>query len=1036
MLRSKQNPRKPARRQLELERLEDRQVLTAILGGGYTSDVSYHQVAQNDDIEELPIGGFYLSVDLTAVGPAEHGTVSLDDGIVTYTPAADFVGLDTFEYTYVSEAGDSLQGTGYVNVTESVYALPDWIQVAPGSVDVALEIVGNDYSFQSGYWNDANQITLTEVGPAAHGTVTLADDGLRAIYTPSDGFIGVDEFSYTIRDSFGNESTATAKVDVTNKTGTGAFSNEEHFFIDQLSKQVETQASLFGSSSTHFGWDHLLIMEDGMLFTPIVANGVGAQFNALAGSDRFAQVEGVGEGDILIQAGDRLFVAAGNEVRIVDISDPSSPQLLDTIAFDEPIAELYSHEGRLTVITEEAENQWQIGERHHSPAFEYSVHVLDVSDAAQTEFLFSTQLDGDYRDSRFIDGTLYTIANHGELQVLDGLQVDEATDGQFYESVGDYVQRVRTEPITFFSYETTGGQGTQAGPLFGLSDFAAMSSYEQYTSIITLDTTSNLGAPIDADLTTGAHGDLIVYASTEALYLMAQEWNVGSDGLTTEIQKFAFEAESDGIDLTATGSVVGELSDQFSVDEQNGYFRIATTLNGWDIGRDGSEVSLFVMAQEGDTLKVIGSVEDIAPGERIYSTRFDGDRAFITTFRQVDPLFVIDLSDPVVPTLEGELKIPSYSNYMQVIDENYVLGIGRDASNGMFEGLQISLFDVSDASAPKLVAAYEFAGGRSTWSSVADAWNLLDYQAVTFVAESGILAIPTHTSHGWGGGSETGTNEAISVLKIDIENETIELIGDMEFDERARRSIHIDGFLYGVSDGEIQVSELMTPDQTIATLDLVGGTATKVAELESALVATDVNGDGVTSAVDAITISNMFEQHGFGEMTEAMDPNCDVNGDGQFSPLDFLAVVNALNGNNEPLESIAFREESRLVESPTPQPQIGSNETTEPDATRPVTSTETTSEDTPTLAINLAERNRAAGAATSAVPIAKLKDPEMVVNELGPESVPTIADTNHELARPVLRTPFAATSIDHEEHWTLVDSFFDELGKTELARSV
>jgi hypothetical protein len=167
MLRSKQNPRKPARRQLELERLEDRQVLTAILGGGYTSDVSYHQVAQNDDIEELPIGGFYLSVDLTAVGPAEHGTVSLDDGIVTYTPAADFVGLDTFEYTYVSEAGDSLQGTGYVNVTESVYALPDWIQVAPGSVDVALEIVGNDYSFQSGYWNDANQITLTE-GPR-HG---------------------------------------------------------------------------------------------------------------------------------------------------------------------------------------------------------------------------------------------------------------------------------------------------------------------------------------------------------------------------------------------------------------------------------------------------------------------------------------------------------------------------------------------------------------------------------------------------------------------------------------------------------------------------------------------------------------------------------------------------------------------------------------------------------------------------------------------------------------------------------------------------
>lgn len=134
-----------------------------------------------------------------------------------------------------------------------------------------------------------------------------------------------------------------------------------------------------------------------------------------------------------------------------------------------------------------------------------------------------------------------------------------------------------------------------------------------------------------------------------------------------------------GVELAATGEVVGHLSDQFSADEYDGYFRIATT--GPSMFGEVGEVDVYVMAQSGSSLEVVGQLNDIAPGELIYSTRFDGERAFVTTFRTIDPLFVIDLSDPTAPEIAGELKMPGFSNYMQVIDEDHVLGIGR-AGNG------------------------------------------------------------------------------------------------------------------------------------------------------------------------------------------------------------------------------------------------------------------------------------------------------------------------------------------------------------------
>lgn len=162
------------------------------------------------------------------------------------------------------------------------------------------------------------------------------------------------------------------------------------------------------------------------------------------------------------------------------------------------------------------------------------------------------------------------------------------------------------------------------------------------------------------------------------------------------------------------GEVPGYALNQFSMDEQAGYFRIATTKNRtWseyieDEEEKESYSNLYVLDKD---MKIVGSVERLALGERIYSVRFMQDRAYLVTFKQTDPLFVIDLKNPVNPRVLGELKIPGFSNYLHPYDNDYLIGIGKDTKETEWGGvrtlgLKLSLFDVSDVSDPKEVDTY------------------------------------------------------------------------------------------------------------------------------------------------------------------------------------------------------------------------------------------------------------------------------------------------------------------------------------------
>jgi uncharacterized secreted protein with C-terminal beta-propeller domain len=213
------------------------------------------------------------------------------------------------------------------------------------------------------------------------------------------------------------------------------------------------------------------------------------------------------------------------------------------------------------------------------------------------------------------------------------------------------------------------------------------------------------------------------------------------------------------IKYQTVGEVTGQVLNQFSMDENNDYFRIATTKNrSWSqLANLDCEINLEIPADFKDCennnksysnlyvldkdLKQVGQIENMATGERIYSVRFMQDRAYMVTFKQTDPLFVIDLKDPANPAVLGELKIPGYSNYLHPYDNDTLIGLGQDTKENEWggvnnQGIKLSLFDVSNVAEPKEIGTYQVEDPSS--SSTAQ----YDHKAFLFSKEKNLLVIP------------------------------------------------------------------------------------------------------------------------------------------------------------------------------------------------------------------------------------------------------------------------------------------------------
>ena len=251
----------------------------------------------------------------------------------------------------------------------------------------------------------------------------------------------------------------------------------------------------------------------------------------------------------------------------------------------------------------------------------------------------------------------------------------------------------------------------------------------------------------EADIQTFLGAGEDVYSSNQNMYIAKQKNVYDADthkslGYDTKILKF--NLNNGKIKFKAEADVTGGINNQFSMDENNGYFRIATTvgISSWDIDNDSSSNSLYILDEN---LKEVGKVEGIAKGEKIYSVRYVGNKAYVVTFKTMDPLFVIDLSDVKKPKILGELKIPGYSTYLHPYDETHLIGFGYDTKENSSEdgyvqnGLKMSMFDITNLNNPKEMFTVKI-GENGTTSPLTE-----DHKALLFSKEKNIIAFPVNS---------------------------------------------------------------------------------------------------------------------------------------------------------------------------------------------------------------------------------------------------------------------------------------------------
>ena len=271
--------------------------------------------------------------------------------------------------------------------------------------------------------------------------------------------------------------------------------------------------------------------------------------------------------------------------------------------------------------------------------------------------------------------------------------------------------------------------------------------------------------------------------------------------------------ENSKLEYTSTGSVPGEVLNQFSMDEKDGNFRIATT-NSTNLKEENRTNNLYIL---NENLKMIGSLENLAKGEKIYSVRFLDNKAYMVTFVQTDPLFVIDLSEPTNPILLGELKIPGYSTYLHPYDENHIIGFGentetKEDGNVVTIGMKMALFDVTNPTSPKEMYSMDI-GERGTYSEL-----LYNHKALLFSKEKNIIAFPISISEGENYHSNLKFQGAI-VYGLDLESgfnlkgkishmQITEGYNDYDYTKEVERIIYIDNNLYTLSEGLIKATNM------------------------------------------------------------------------------------------------------------------------------------------------------------------------------------------------------------------------------------
>ncbi|UCG44675.1 MAG: beta-propeller domain-containing protein, partial [Candidatus Bathyarchaeota archaeon] len=409
-------------------------------------------------------------------------------------------------------------------------------------------------------------------------------------------------------------------------------------------------------------------------------------------SETNIQVKGVDEADLIKTDGKHIYLISNRNFTIVKAYPAEEAEVLCSIEFNGTLKGAFINGERLVIFEEIRIN-----------GAATSIKVYDVSDREKPELKRDFSIDGSYFNSRMIGDYVYTVVSY-RAYVSD----DEVALPRFYSD-----NRVEEMDISEIYYSDA-------------PDY----SYA-FTTVVAVNALIDEEDPTRESILLGAARSM--YVSRNDIYIAFPK-----DGMT---HIYRIHIEGSELTFAAGGVVPGYVLNQFSMDEYLDHLRIATTTShlarSWNHATSRNHIIILNM-----DLNVVGVLEDLAPGERIYSARFMGDRCYLVTFRKVDPLFVVDMEYPEAPRVLGELKITGYSDYLHPYDENHIIGVGKEtiaAEQGDFswyQGVKISLFDVSEVENPQELDKYEI-GNRGTDSPV-----LKDHKAFLFDRAKNLLVLP------------------------------------------------------------------------------------------------------------------------------------------------------------------------------------------------------------------------------------------------------------------------------------------------------
>jgi len=597
-------------------------------------------------------------------------------------------------------------------------------------------------------------------------------------------------------------------------------------------------------------------------------------------SETNVQVAGVDEPDFVKNDARYIYVISGSTLTIVDAYPASSASILSKTEIEDTPREIFITGDRLVLLktgtsditesdtpqgTDIAAKMAMMPPRYPYYRSAPVTHAVfyDISDRAHPKLLKDYTIDGDYVNARMIGNTVYLLSRESVYPYNDRIIVPAVRENAKLVVTPDVYYFDNPERQYDFTTVTSFDAGNGAtkdaktylvgsGNIVYVSPDAMYVSYQKYHNIYrpmrgmaepamgvvqgsggSAAGIARVSAPaIVEDFNTMSEADkqaaIAEMKSGEQDAIRKKE----IDQSTTVIHKIGIN--NGAITYIAKGEVPGYLKNQFAMDEYDGNLRVATTSDVWTNRGQYEYNNVFVLDS---AMKTTGSLTHIAEQEKIYSTRFIGDRLYMVTFKRIDPFFVIDLSTPTSPKILGKLKIPGYSDYLHPYDKNHIIGIGKETTANDWggvstQGLKLALFDVSDVEHPRQVGKVEI-GDAGT-----DSAALSDHRAFLFDKNKNLLVIPARVvkqidmpekysgdqQRIWYGAYVFGVSpETGFVLRGTIEHSTSGGYAWYGSPYEVKRSLYIGDTLYTLSQKQIMANSLSRINTTITTIQLPGG---------------------------------------------------------------------------------------------------------------------------------------------------------------------------------------------------------------------